>query len=90
MSVERVKGADRLLLIKIEVGQEQRQIVAGIADYYAPEDIVGKMIVIVANLKPAIIRGLESNGMLLAASKGKKLALVTLESDQISSGVRVF
>lgn len=90
ISVERVKGADRLLLIKIEVGQEQRQIVAGIADYYAPEDIVGKMIVIVANLKPAIIRGLESNGMLLAASKGKKLALVTLESDQISSGVRVF
>ncbi len=90
MSVERVKGADRLLLIKIEVGQEQRQIVAGIADYYAPEDIVGKMIVIVANLKPAIIRGLESNGMLLAASKGKKLALVTLESDQVSSGVKVF
>jgi methionyl-tRNA synthetase len=90
ISAERVEGADRLLLLKIEVGQEQRQIVAGIAEYYSPEDIIGKMIVIVANLKPAMIRGLESNGMLLAASKGKKLALVMLESDQISSGIGIF
>jgi methionyl-tRNA synthetase len=90
ISAERVKGADRLLLIKIEVGKEQRQIVAGIAEYYSPEDIIGKMIVIVANLKPATIRGLESNGMLLAASKGKNLALITLESNQISSGTRIF
>jgi methionyl-tRNA synthetase len=90
ISAERVKGADRLLLIKIEVGKEQRQIVAGIAEYYSPEDIAGKMIVIVANLKPVTIRGLESNGMLLAASKGKNLALITLESNQISSGIRIF
>jgi methionyl-tRNA synthetase len=90
ISAERVKGADRLLLIKIEVGKEQRQIVAGIAEYYSPEDIVGKMIVIVANLTPATIRGLESNGMLLAASKGKNLSLITLESNQVSSGIRIF
>ena len=68
------------------MGTETRQIVSGIAEYYTPEAITGKTIILVANLKPAVIRGIESNGMLLAAKKGKKLQLVTLDGD-MPSGV---
>lgn len=76
-----VEGADKLLKIQIDLGGEQRQIVAGIAQHYKPEDLKDRMVVVVANLKPAVIRGVESNGMLLAASKGKKLSLLTVDGD---------
>jgi methionyl-tRNA synthetase len=65
---EKVKGADKLLRLEVDLGNEVRQIVAGIAEAYAPENLVGRKIVIVANLQPRKLRGLESNGMLLAAS----------------------
>ncbi len=65
---ERVKGADKLLRLEVDLGYEQRQILAGIAKYYEPETLIGRKIVIVANLAPRKMRGLESNGMLLAAS----------------------
>jgi methionyl-tRNA synthetase len=65
---EKVKGADRLLRIEVDLGYEQRQIVAGIAEAYTPESLIGRKIVIVANLSPRKLKGLESNGMLLAAS----------------------
>jgi methionyl-tRNA synthetase len=65
---ERVKGADKLLRLEVDLGYEQRQILAGIAKYYEPESLIGRKIVIVANLAPRKMRGLESNGMLLAAS----------------------
>lgn len=82
IKAQRVQGADKLLKLDLDVGQlGQRQIVAGIAQHYEPEDLLGKKIVLVANLKPVKIRGLVSNGMLLAASAKKKLALVTPESD---------
>jgi methionyl-tRNA synthetase len=68
LEVEKVEGADKLLRLQIKVGEENRQIVAGIAEHYSPEELVGKKIVVVANLKPAVIRGVESNGMLLAVS----------------------
>jgi methionyl-tRNA synthetase len=67
---ERVKGADKLLRLEVDLGTEVRQIVAGIANAYEPESLVGRKIVIVANLQPRKLRGLESNGMLLAASVG--------------------
>jgi len=79
--------ADRLLVLQLLVGQEKRQVVSGIAKYYAPEDLVGKTVILVANLKPVNLRGLESNGMILAATKGKKLSLVTV--DGIPSGGKV-
>ena len=79
LTAERVKGADKLVQLKIKVGAEERQLVAGIAQHYTPEELIGKQIVIVANLKPAKIRGIESKGMLLAASDSEKLALVTPE-----------
>jgi methionyl-tRNA synthetase len=65
---ERVKGADKLLRLEVDLGTETRQILAGIAEAYAPETLIGRKIVIVANLAPRKMRGLESNGMLLAAS----------------------
>jgi methionyl-tRNA synthetase len=65
---ERVPKADKLLRLEVDLGYEKRQILAGIAQFYEPEKLVGRKIVIVANLAPRMMRGLESNGMLLAAS----------------------
>ena len=79
LSAERVEGAKKLMRMEIDVGEERRQIVAGIAEQYAPETLIGKRIVVVANLKPAKIRGVESQGMLLAAEEGDALSLVTLD-----------
>jgi methionyl-tRNA synthetase len=90
LEAEKVEGADRLLKLQLEVGEEKRQIVAGVAEYYKPEELIAKMIVIIANLEPTIIRGIESNGMLLAATKGKELSLIVIDSDNIDSGKRIF
>src|SRR5690554_1816779 len=68
ISAEKVEGADKLLCLQIKVGAEERQIVAGIAKHYTPDELVGKEIVVVANLKPTKLRGVLSQGMLLAAS----------------------
>jgi len=81
LEAEKVQKADKLLKLQIDLGSEKRQIVAGIAEYYAPEDMIGKNLVIVSNLKPARIKGVESNGMLLAATSGKKLVLITTDDD---------
>jgi methionyl-tRNA synthetase len=72
--------ADRLLVLQIDLGGETRQLVAGIRSHYAPEALIGKQIVVVANLEPALLRGVESQGMLLAASDAEgRLALVVPE-----------
>jgi methionyl-tRNA synthetase len=81
IGADRVPGADKLLCLQIELGQEKRQIVAGIALHYSPEELVGKTVVVVANLQPAKIRGVVSNGMLLAASSGERLRLVSVDGD---------
>ncbi|MGD8375540.1 MAG: methionine--tRNA ligase [Acidobacteriota bacterium] len=85
---EKVEGADKLLRLEVDLGSERRQIVAGIALKYAPEDLLGKRIVIVANLKPAKLRGVESQGMLLAADAGDGPAVVTFE-EPVAPGTRV-
>jgi methionyl-tRNA synthetase len=69
---EPVKGADRLLRLEVDLGYEKRQILAGIAEAYKPEELIGRKVVIVANLAPRKLRGLESNGMIVAASLGEK------------------
>jgi methionyl-tRNA synthetase len=81
LQAEKVEKADKLLKLQIDLGSEKRQIVAGIAQHYSPEDMIGKNLVIVSNLEPAKIRGVESNGMLLAAQAGKKLVLITTDDD---------
>lgn len=88
LQAERVKGADKLLKLQLEMGEETRQVVSGIAQWYTPEELVGKTVVVVANLKPVKLKGEESNGMILAASKGDRLTLVTLE-DEMDTGTQV-
>ncbi|HET7872007.1 MAG TPA: methionine--tRNA ligase, partial [Terriglobales bacterium] len=70
-AAEKVKGADKLLRLEVDIGTEVRQVVAGIAVSYKPEDLIGRKVVIVANLAPRKLRGLESNGMIVAASVGE-------------------
>ncbi|SHI50728.1 methionine--tRNA ligase [Lutispora thermophila] len=82
---EKVKGADKLLKLELEVGEEKRQVVSGIAQYYKPEDLIGKNVVIVYNLKPAKLRGIESKGMILAASNEDQVVIVSPWAD-IPSG----
>lgn len=77
--VEDHPGADRLLLLTVDLGKEERTLVAGIREYYRPEELVGKQLVVVENLEPATIRGVESRGMILAAKDGSTLSLVTLD-----------
>jgi methionyl-tRNA synthetase len=67
---ERIPKADKLLRLEVDLGYEKRQILAGIAQYYEPEKLIGRKVVIVANLAPRKMRGLESNGMIVAASLG--------------------
>jgi len=76
IKAERHPRADRLLLLKVDLGQEERQLVAGIAGHYNPDELVGRQIIVVANLQPAKIRGEESQGMLLAAEGDGKIKLL--------------
>jgi methionyl-tRNA synthetase len=86
---ERVKGADKLLRLEVDLGTEVRQLVAGIAEAYEPESLIGRKIVIVANLAPRKLRGLESNGMIVAASvEGGKPVLASFLED-IPIGARL-
>ncbi|MCF6459461.1 methionine--tRNA ligase [Clostridium sp. Cult3] len=81
-------NADKLLILQLKVGDETRQVVSGIKQYYTPEELVGKKVVIVANLKPIKLRGEESHGMVLAAEKDGKLTLVSTLED-IESGATI-
>jgi methionyl-tRNA synthetase len=89
LEAEAVPKSKKLLKLRVEVGAEQRTILAGIAEAYAPEQLVGRTVVIVANLKPAKLMGIESNGMVLAASsEGGKPTLVAF-AEPVESGWRV-
>jgi methionyl-tRNA synthetase len=81
LAAERVPKSNRLLKLQVDVGTEQRTLVAGIAEAYEPETLIGKTVVVVFNLKPAKLMGVESNGMVLAASPdGGKPAVVTFDT----------
>ncbi|MGE5816650.1 MAG: methionine--tRNA ligase subunit beta [Deltaproteobacteria bacterium] len=75
-SAEAHPNADKLMVLQIDLGTEQRQILAGIRNHYTPEELVGRQIVVVANLEPAKLRGLESQGMLLAASDEGRVVIL--------------
>lgn len=81
-------NADRLLVLTVEVGAERKEMVAGIALHYQPEQLVGKRVVVVNNLEPAVIRGVTSQGMVLAAHDGEVLTLVSPERP-VASGATV-
>ena len=80
LAAEPIEGADRLLKLQVDLGTEKRQVVAGIAEHYKSEALVGKQVIIVANLEPATIRNVESHGMILAGS-GDAVVLATLETE---------
>jgi len=82
-------NAERLLLLQVDVGDQQKQIVAGIRQHYSPEQLLGKLIVIVNNLAPVMLRGETSNGMLLAATSGEKVIVVTPDDPECVPGAKV-
>ena len=81
-------NADRLLVLQVSLGTEERQLVAGILGHYQPETLVGRQLVVVANLEPAQLRGVESQGMILAASANDALVFITPEQ-HIATGAKV-
>jgi methionyl-tRNA synthetase len=87
VAAERIENADKLLKLQIDLGSEVRQVVSGIAKHYEPAELVGQKVVVVTNLKPVKLRGVESNGMVLAASEGDVLRLVTVPSDMPNGAV---
>lgn len=89
LEVEKHPKADKLLVFKIKVGEEIRTIVSGIAMFYKPEELVGKNVVIVANLKPVKLRGIESQGMILSAADEEETHLVVVEANGIEDGAEV-
>ena len=89
LAAEKVAKADKLLKLTVALGKEHRTIVAGIAAHYKPDELVGKFLVVVANLKPAKIRGIESQGMVLAASSGELLSIISPAREGIISGSKV-
>ena len=88
LSAEKIEGADKLYKLSVDLGYEKRQIVSGLAKSYTPDELAGKTVIVIANLKPAKLRGVESKGMLLAASDDKNLRLCVLDGD-IAPGSKV-
>ena len=86
---EKVKGADKLLRMEVDIGSEVRQVVAGIAKAYDPEKLVGRKVVIVANLQPRKLRGLESNGMIVAASLDDDLPVLAGFLEDVPVGAKL-
>jgi len=82
ISVDEIEGADKLYKLVVNCGDEEpRQIVSGIKEFFEPDDLVGKQILIIANLEPRKLRGVESNGMILAAKDGDTFALIVPERE---------
>ena len=81
-------NADRLMVLRVDLGDEERQICAGIRSHYAAEDLIGKQIIVVANLETAKLRGLESQGMLLAASDEGRVIVLTPEKP-VQAGAKI-
>jgi len=88
LKAERVEGTDKLLKLEVDIGTERRQMVAGIAQEYSPEELVGKKLTVIANLKPAVIRGIESQGMILAGELEGK-AVIPFFTEDIPAGSKV-
>jgi methionine--tRNA ligase beta chain len=86
--VERVPGSSKLYKLQVDLGEEKRQIITGLVDYYTVEEMLGKVILVVTNLKPAKIFGQWSYGMLLAAELDEKLALLTVDRE-MPNGAKV-
>jgi methionine--tRNA ligase beta chain len=88
IKAEKIEGSEKLLNLEIDLGSEKRQIVAGISQFYEPEDLIGKEIVVVANLEPKKLMGIESQGMLLAAEKDGK-PVILIPEKEVPPGTKI-
>ena len=88
ISAEPHPNADRLMVLKVDLGSEERQLVAGVRGHYSAEELTGRQLVVVANLKPAKLRGVESQGMILAATADDQLVILAPEQ-RIAPGAKV-
>lgn len=87
LSCEKHPDADKLLVFQLDFGDEKRQIISGIAKWYAPEDLVGKKVIACTNLKPVKLRGMDSNGMILSAEKDGELRVLTVDGDMPAGSI---
>lgn len=85
LEAEKIEGSRKLLKLRVDIGSEVRQVVAGISGAYAPEDLLNRKIILVANLKPAKLMGVESDGMIVAASDGDRPVLATFD-EEVANG----
>ncbi len=83
-----MKNADKLLKLQLDLGGEKRQVISGIAEFYKPEELVGKKVICVANLKPAKLRGEWSEGMILAGGNGGEFSLATVDQ-HVPNGTKI-
>ena len=88
VEAERVEGSEKLIKLKVNIGEEERQLVAGIGKVYSPEDLIEKEIIVLANLEPKVLFGIESQGMLLAAEDGDTVSLL-MPDKEVKPGSRV-
>ena len=86
---ERVEGSEKLLVLQVDVGGEEKQIIAGIGKFYEPKSLIGREIVIIANLEPRVVMGLESQGMLLAANAQGNRPVLLKPEEEVPSGTRI-
>ncbi|HOK56960.1 MAG TPA: hypothetical protein PKV21_04855 [bacterium] len=89
IEVEDVEGADRIYLLTVDIGDEKRKLVAGIKPWYTKEELINKKIVVIVNLEPKIIRGIESKGMLLATMFDNKLSILTTDKEDVPPGSKI-
>ena len=87
-SVGNHPNADKLYVLKVDIGDEERQLVAGLRGFYTPEQLEGKSVAVIVNLEPAVLRGVESQGMLLAAVDGSNVVILQPEAD-VAPGAKV-
>lgn len=88
-NAERIEGSEKLIKLQVSLGEEKRQIIAGIAKSYSPEELEGRMIIIVANLEPRTLMGYESQGMLLAATNEEGNPILITPEGEVEEGVRI-
>ena len=88
LECEPVPKSDKLLRLTVDIGKEKRQVASGIAKWYAPEDLIGKKVILVENLKTAVLRGVKSQGMILASDSGDTVKVVFLD-DSVPAGAKV-
>jgi len=89
LKAEKVEGTKKLLKLEVDIKTEKRQMIAGIAEEYSPEDLVGKKLIVIANLKHAVIRGIESQGMILAGERDDGSAVIPFFTEDIKTGSKV-